>query len=184
MVFKKKEKPSEEKIDVLDILMEDTETINNETDFDAYSELQYGEPNNEKPVMVENPPSIPAVQQDLTATTASIPELQHEDMFGRPMESDNQVKSVAKELFNQGQIELKTEVSHDEINNLTRLRFMRERFGIDNVETLTNSFLSLRVSKDRKSRSEFIAALQTENRNTNGGGIWSRLFGVNNNNNQ
>lgn len=93
------------------------------------------------------------------------------------VETENQVKSVSKELFNRKSIDLKTDVSHDEINNLTRLRFLAERFNVKNVDLLTESFLSLRVSKNRASRREFIEALQSERREKQQGGFFSKLFG-------
>ncbi len=100
-----------------------------------------------------------------------------ESNLGSEIESDSHVKSVSKELFTNNAIFLKTEVSHDEIPNITRILFLRDRFGVQNMDTAINSFLSLRVSKDRKSRKEFIESLQSENRNAQGGGWVSKLFG-------
>jgi hypothetical protein len=100
-----------------------------------------------------------------------------ETSLSQTVESENTIKSVSKELFTHSNIDVKTEVSHDEINNLTRLRFLRDRFNVQNVDTLTQSFLALRVSKDRKSRREFIEALQSENRSSQGGNFLSKMFG-------
>lgn len=100
-----------------------------------------------------------------------------ETNLSQEIESENNIKAVSKELFNKQNIALKTEVSHDEINNITRLRFLEEKFQIKNVSVLVNSLLELRVSKERKSRREFIDALQTENRSTNAGSFMSRFFG-------
>lgn len=106
-----------------------------------------------------------------------------DELFGRPVEQDDSVKSVAKQLFSSDVIDLKTDITHNEINDLTRLRFMQEKFKVQstgNLDHVISSFLRLRVSKDRKSRREFIEALQTENRNQQGGSIWSKLFNGNN----
>lgn len=111
-------------------------------------------------------------------------EMMIEDSLSQPMESDNNIKTVSKELFNKGGIDLKTEVSHDEIIHITKLRFLEQKFGIYNIDNMVESFLGLRVSKDRKSRAEFIDALQTENRNRGGGGLMGRLFGQNSGGNQ
>lgn len=93
------------------------------------------------------------------------------------VEQDNQVKSVSKELFNKVQIDLKTEVTHDEINNIARLRFLEDKYNVRNINTLIDSFLRLRVSKNRKSRQEFIQALQTETKNAQGQSMWNKIFG-------
>lgn len=109
-----------------------------------------------------------------------------ETSLQQEIESESNIKSVSKELFSHQNIDLKTEVSHDEINNITRLQFLKHRFGIQNIDVLTDTFLRLRVSKQRKSRQEFISALQTENRNAQGGGLIGKLgnmFGGNGGNN-
>jgi len=112
-----------------------------------------------------------------TTSTGNTDELL-ETSLSQTFEQENSIKTVSKELFNTNGIELKSEVDHDEINNITRLHFLKEKFGISNVDTLVSSFLRLRVSKDRKSRREFIEALQTENRNSNpGGSLMARMFG-------
>jgi len=133
-------------------------------------------PSIQEPVILPPPaPSVDAVitnNQQMSATS--------EELFGRPVETENSVKSVAKELFSNDVIDLKTEISHNEINNLTRLRFMQEKFRLasgTNLDHVIASFLRLRVSKDRKSRKEFIEALQTETRNSQGGSFMQKLFG-------
>lgn len=107
-----------------------------------------------------------------------------EDRMSGEIETDNNIKSVSKELFSKKDLDLRTEVSHDEINDVTRLRFLEERFKVRNIEPLVQSFLALRVSKDRKSRREFIEGLQTENRNASGGGFWDKFLGRGNNGGQ
>lgn len=103
--------------------------------------------------------------------------------YGMP-EEQNHIKSVSKELFSGDNIDTKTQLSHNDINNITRLRFLSEKFGVENVDVLTNSMLTLRVSMNRKSREEFIASLQTENRNQQGGTWVERLLGARSTKNQ
>jgi hypothetical protein len=105
-----------------------------------------------------------------------------ENNLSQMVETENNIKTVAKELFNKGSIELKSEVTHNEINHITRIRFLGEKFRLANMDYLTDNLLSLRVSKNRKSRNEFISALQSENRNQQGGGFWQKMFGNNNRN--
>lgn len=126
------------------------------------------------PVVNDAPPSLPATYHHDDGTGGGL--------FGHAIEHEDSIKSVAKQLFTHDVIDLKTDISHNEINNLTRLRFLQEKFKVGKqdraIDNVINSFLRLRVSKDRKSRAEFIAALQTENRNTQGGSIWSRMLGA------
>lgn len=105
-----------------------------------------------------------------------------ENNLSQMVETENNIKTVAKELFNKGSIELKSEVTHNEINHITRIRFLGTKFRLENMDYLTDNLLSLRVSKNRKSRNEFISALQSENRNQQGGGFFNKLFGSNNRN--
>lgn len=138
-------------------------------------------------------PELPVVEEFLPPAMIE-PQATTKDMQNNPgllentlqseVEQEHHVKSVSKELFNKENIDLKTEVSHDEINQITKIRFLQDKFEVANVNILLKSFLNLRVSKKRQSRREFIDALQTENRNAQGGGFFSRLFtgGGNNNN--
>lgn len=101
-----------------------------------------------------------------------------EDDLQSEVESEHHVKSVAKELFNKENIDLKTDVSHDEIMQITKIRFLETSFRVENVDVLLKSFLNLRVSKERKSRKEFVDTLQTENRNQQGMGFGAKLSGL------
>lgn len=100
-----------------------------------------------------------------------------EHNLSRDMEQDSTIKTVSKELFSSKDIDLKTEVSHNEINQIVKLNFLKARWQVDNIEVLTDSFLRLRVSKERKSRREFVETVQLENKNAQGGGWMSKLFG-------
>lgn len=141
----------------------------------------------ELPEIITKKPSIPEFtterQQNVPAMAAKeatpfIPEdelLEHN--LSRDMESDSNIKTVSKELFSSKDIDLKTEVSHNEINEITKINFLKARWGVDNIEVLTDSFLRLRVSKERKSRREFVETVQLEGRNQQGGSFLSRMFG-------
>lgn len=128
-------------------------------------------------------PFLPPSMLETPGTTKNANAGLLENTLQMEVDQEHHVKSVSKELFNRENIDLKTEVSHDEINHVTKIRFLQDKFGVDNVDILLKSFLNLRVSKKRQSRREFIEALQTENRNSQGGGFMSRLFGGGNNNN-
>jgi hypothetical protein len=142
---------------------------------------------NKKPIVEKNiEAEFEVVERQLEAKAQTItPDSDDllETSLSQSFEQENQIKAVAKELFSSSNIELKTEVNHDEINNVTRLQFLKEKFNIANVDVLVNNFLKLRVSKDRKSRAEFIEALQSDNRNQNSPNFMQKLFGGGGNNN-
>jgi hypothetical protein len=100
-----------------------------------------------------------------------------ENDLSMDVQEQNNIQSVSKELFNRDNIDLKTEVSHDEINHISRLRFLQKKYGIQNVDVIIDSFLTLRVSKSRKSRAEFIKALNNETETESGKGFWSKILG-------
>lgn len=102
--------------------------------------------------------------------------LLEDDLDVQIEQPESHATNVSKELFNSDKIDLKTEVSYNEINDLTRLRFLEKKFGLDNVDNIIESFLSLRVSLRRKSRAEFIQALQTENKREEGGNWFTKMF--------
>lgn len=127
--------------------------------------------------------------QQIKASTRAIMAVSPDDLLETNLqtevESENAIKSVSKELFNRGNIDLKSEVSHNEVNHISKIRFLDTTFGVKNMDSVIDSFLSLRVSLQRKSRHEFIDALQTERRNATGGNWVQRMFqrGGNNGNN-
>lgn len=99
------------------------------------------------------------------------------------LEDEHQVKSIGKEVFNTKDIDVRSDITHNEINHITKLRFWESKFGTD-VEHLVQSHLRLRLSKDRKSRGELVNIVQTEQRNAQGGIQWGKLFGQGGNNGQ
>lgn len=99
-----------------------------------------------------------------------------EHSMAENVESDNTIKNVSKELFSHLNVDTKTEVSDEEIILLTKLRFLRDRYHIKNVDGIIQSFLTLRISKGRKSRDEVIKALQAEGQHQQAG-FFSKMFG-------
>lgn len=78
-----------------------------------------------------------------------------------------------KELFDLTDIEGKTELSGHQVMLVSRLRclddFYKKEFGIDSIQSLLDNFLKLQISKDRKSRAEFVNAFQSKNDEKVGG---------------
>ena len=99
-----------------------------------------------------------------------------ENDLAMEVKQDTNVTAVSKELFNSQDVDMKTDVSHDEINNIARLLFLEQRLGVRNISVVIDKFLRLRVSKNRKSRAEFIMALNNERKNEEGGFL-TKLMG-------
>lgn len=127
-----------------------------------------------------------AIVQDrelVASTREFLPDNLLEQNLQQEVTSEHHLQTLSKELFSKHNIELKTEVSHNEINHITKLLFLQDRLLIDNVDVLISAFLKLRVSKERKSRREFVESLQTEARNQQGSGFMNsmkNMFGRNN----
>lgn len=71
-----------------------------------------------------------------------------------------------KELFDVEDIEGKTELSGEQVMIVSRLKILgsvlQKEHGIDTINEFIEHFLKLQVSKDRKSRQEFVSAMQSE----------------------
>lgn len=120
------------------------------------------------------PPNIKVIEHPIDGMTETLIE---SDLL-QPVENDNQFRAASKELFNEKDIDTKTELSHDDITGVTKLRFLEERYGVRNIPILVNSLLTLRISKNRKSREEFIESLQAERRSKQGGSIMDKFKGM------
>lgn len=105
-----------------------------------------------------------------------------EELFGG--ESGQSESAIIKELFNPKNPKLKTDVSREEINIIARLYVMSQKYyeplGIHSLKEALNQFVLLRISKDRKSREEFVRANQDIQKNKQNGLL--EMFKGNNNN--
>jgi hypothetical protein len=100
-----------------------------------------------------------------------------EDGLKFEVEDNNDLKQVSKDLFTEGNINLKTELSDREIATITKIQFMQEMYGLHTLENAVMQFKQLRVSKDRKSRGEFINAVGGEAKTKEKEKLWSGFFG-------
>lgn len=85
----------------------------------------------------------------------------------------NQNSTNPKELFEVNDIEGKTELNSEQVMIISRMKILGDRlkkvYGITSVNDLIDNFLKLQVSKDRKSRNEFVSAFQSRNDERIGG---------------
>jgi len=82
------------------------------------------------------------------------------DMFGSMMQGDSERLQIAKELFTEDNIDMKTEMEDREINAFSRGEFIKEIFGLDSLGVFINKFERLRVSKKREGRKEFVQCVK------------------------
>src|SRR6056297_2067063 len=79
----------------------------------------------------------------------------------------NEESRNPKELFDIIDIDVKTELSSEQVMIISRMRvysnFLKKKYGIKNFNNLIESFLKLQVSKDRSSRKEFVDAMKSTN---------------------
>lgn len=87
-------------------------------------------------------------------------------------------ENKAKELFNKKDINTKTDVNDREINLISRIMFISEIFEIPEIQNMINRYLELKLSKNRKSRKEYLDALKNiEGMNNFLGGVGTSLMG-------
>jgi len=88
----------------------------------------------------------------------------------------------SKELFSKEDIEVKTDISEEETSIIARLKFLCDELELHNFRKSLVYLLELRVSKNRKSRKEFIDSLRHDsnfnpnNNNNNIGGFNNGRF--------
>ena len=85
-----------------------------------------------------------------------------DDVFGGMMQSDSERLQIAKELFSEENIDMKTEMSDQEINIFARVEFIKETFKIKSLQLFINKFEKLRISKLRQGRKEFVETMKNE----------------------
>ena len=74
--------------------------------------------------------------------------------------------------------EVKTELNDAEILTISKLRFMSERYNLPVLNDFTNNLMTLKISRHRKGRGEFIQGLHADERRDTGvnEGFFSKLF--------
>ena len=89
----------------------------------------------------------------------------------------NEVVEVLKELFDAGKIKLISDVDPDEIRLITRINAIAEMKNLDVWQKVVNEYMSLLLSKNRRSRYEIIDAIKGYQMRQQGG--LSRLLPTN-----
>jgi len=72
----------------------------------------------------------------------------------------NQNTESVRELFTEKNIKVKSDLDKHQISIIARLMFQAELTGLPELKQILDEFITLRVSKDRLSRQEFVKAVQ------------------------
>ncbi|MFB6089159.1 MAG: hypothetical protein ABEK36_05255 [Candidatus Aenigmatarchaeota archaeon] len=82
----------------------------------------------------------------------------------QPLNTNN---TNPKELFESKDVEVKTELSSEQVMIISRLKILGEKlktkYDSNMVNNLIDNFLKLQISKDRASRKEFVSSFQSKN---------------------
>ena len=85
----------------------------------------------------------------------------------------NEPSTNPKELFDISDIEGKTELSSEQVMIIARMKILADRlkkvYKLNDTGELIQHFLTLQISKDRKSREEFVSSFQSKNDQKMGG---------------
>ena len=95
------------------------------------------------------------------------------DLFGSMMQGDSERLQIAKELFTAENIDMKTEMTAQEINLFSRAAFIRDTFSLDSLNIFMDQFMRLRVSMARKGRGEFVDCVKNQPKEDALGGLAS-----------
>ena len=103
-----------------------------------------------------------------------------EEFLSQDMGDDTSERKIAKELFSNEDVLTKTDLSDNQINILTRLYFLAEEMEDKDLSSVIDKFVTLRISRKRKSRGEFIEALKGIDDSQSGAGMlgnMGKMFG-------
>lgn len=77
------------------------------------------------------------------------------------MQNKTEIGEVLKELFNLEKREMITELSPDEVCLITKLDGVADIKGMQEYKNITAKFMTLQLSRNRKSRREIIDAVRS-----------------------
>jgi len=78
------------------------------------------------------------------------------------MSQESNPADNVKELFNEDKVKARTDLSPTQIRNVTKAFYLANLTGMPDIRNLVHDFLLLRISKDRKSRQEFVDGLKAK----------------------
>lgn len=94
------------------------------------------------------------------------------DLFNKEMNSNQE---SVRELFTEKNIKVKSDLDKHQISIIARLMFQSELTDLPELKQILDEFITLRVSKDRLSRKEFVDAHRIQQDNMQGSGLFNRF---------
>lgn len=80
-----------------------------------------------------------------------------EDMM---RQENSALKPEVKELFDEDKVKARTDLSSRQVKLITKAYYLAELTGMPEIKVLIHDFLTLNISKDRKSRLEYVEGLK------------------------
>lgn len=110
-----------------------------------------------------------------------------ENVFDKRITEEDMQREMAVEtrndsgrLLDKEDVEVKTELNDKEIVSISKLRFIAERYDVPVLNDFTDNLMTLKISRKRKGRTEFIQGLHAdERREQPNESFFSRFFGGN-----
>jgi hypothetical protein len=82
-----------------------------------------------------------------------------DNIFGN---DNNNPNDAVKEIFTSKNVKVKSDLSSSQISKISRAYYLAKILDMRELESLLDEFVTLRISKDRKSRSEFVEGLKAK----------------------
>lgn len=82
-----------------------------------------------------------------------------DNIFGNDSSNPN---DAVKEIFTSKNVKVKSDLSSSQISKISRAYYLAKILKMPELESLLDEFVTLRISKDRKSRSEFVEGLKAK----------------------
>lgn len=103
------------------------------------------------------------------------------DVLSFQSEDEEKKNEAVRELFkfddHEIDIKTKTDLSNDDIKQLTRLKLIAQRFDIPIIDSLCDTFCLFRISTNRLGRNEIIETIQPrEKENVDTRSLFRKIF--------
>ena len=100
---------------------------------------------------------------DMNNTIVQMPSVNEDDSIESMFRNEqNANQNDVKELFHEDKVKARTDISPRQIKLITKAYYLAEITGMPQIKHILNDFLTLSISKDRKSRAEYVQALQAK----------------------
>lgn len=97
-----------------------------------------------------------------------------DSLFDNELGSDN---DILKELFYSHDVEVRTDISAEQASIIARLKLMSTHINHPSLYTLLTDYMQLLISKDRKSRKEFVEGIVGSDETRKKASFFGKMFG-------